>query len=121
MASPVLEEEIIKRLLQYPATPDNLPFLQNAAMQCLLDMYDRKLTRPEFIEHGSKAVTLYAQMAKLWLLDHIYELHREGVLTENSFTSAQVQMKELIEVIARELIETVKRMQECPLDEDKIH
>lgn len=122
MVSPILDEDWIKKLLQHPPTTENIGALQAGALQCMLDMYDRKVTREEWVENHSKCVTLYTQVAKLYLIEHVHnDLFKNNLLSEETFVNAENALMDLIRVVADDLIGIMKRLELCPRTEDKVH
>lgn len=118
---PKLDEDFILHMLRAPPAVEHIGLLQGGAAQSLLDMYDRGMTRPEFCEHASKVLALYAQCAKLWLLDNIKAAHDVAPLTAETFKTAHDQLADLIRKQSEEVIEVVKRLQTCPTSEDRVH
>lgn len=122
MSDPLLDEDGIIMLLRTPVSPDSVSPLQGGAVQALLDLYDRKVTRDVFCEHGSLCLALYGSVAKLWMINNIHEVFKaDGGLTEEKFALAQTQLADLIRKQAETLIDTVKRLQMCATSGDKIH
>lgn len=120
-SDPLLDEDGILMLLNAVISPATTNALQAGAVQTLLDLYDRKVTRAEFCEHGSECLALYGSVAKLWMLNNIHEVFAEHGLTEDKFAHAERQLVELIRKQTTTLIEQVKRLQACPTSQDQIH
>ncbi len=113
-----LDADLIIGLLRAGA---NAQAIQAGAAQALLGMYDHGITREEFCEHGSACMALYAQVAKLWMLNNIREPFMQGVLDEQAFINAEKALTDVIGKQAAAIIEQVKRLQQCPTSEDPIH
>jgi hypothetical protein len=116
MVSPILNEDIIVNLLSVKASVDTIPPLQHGALQALLDMYDRKVTRDVFIQNAVKCVALHTNMAKLHMLRNIQVLFEEGTLGAASFERANNELTTLVEEDARQVIACVKEMMKCADD-----
>lgn len=121
MVSPVFDEAYIVHLLRAPPAPDSLAAIQSGAMQALIDMYDRKATREEFIDNASTCVALYGQCAKLWMLRNVQDTYDRGLLDRDQFKVADDGIADLIRKQAESVIEIIKRLQMCAEDEDKVH
>lgn len=121
MSDPLLDEDGIVQLLQSPIEVDNIHRLQAGAMQALLDIYDRKVTRQEFINLSSPVVALFGQAAKYWMLNNIKMAHDERLLDDNQFQIAESGMQDLMRKQCETVIEIVRRLQSCPTSLDKIH
>jgi hypothetical protein len=121
MSDPVLDEDLIIAHLQAPCTVEYLTAIQGGAVQALCDVYDRKVTRDEFVDAAAKCLTLYGQSMKLWLLDNIHGVFQNGALTESSFKEAEARMGGLLRAQCETVIEMVKRLQECPTSRDRIN
>lgn len=121
MADPVLDEEMIADLLKCPISPENVGRIQAGAMQALMDLYDRKATRDEFIAMATPCVALYGQTSKLWLLANVRMVFDSGDLDTNRFEQAQTGLSDIIRVQCETVIEIVKRLRMCPTSQDKVH
>jgi hypothetical protein len=121
MADPVLDEAHIIQLLRAPATVEMINILQAGAVQALMDLYDRKVTRDDFAAMASPCIALYSQTAKLWLLHNIQDVFDGGDLTHERFVVASEGLSEIIRKWAEVVIEQVKRLQMCPGDKDVVH
>ena len=121
MPDPILDEEMIIDLLRCPLKPETMMRIQAGAMQALADIYDRKVTREEFMEMASPCVALYAQACKLWLLHNIRRVYDTDDLTTARFEEASTGLEDLLRVQCETVIEIVKRLQLCPTSADKIH
>ncbi len=121
MVSPLLDEDWMITLLRSPPVNDGLDRIQAGAAQALIDLYDRKVTRDVFLEQATPCFALYGQCAKLWLLKHIQLVHEDGALDDNAFKKAESGLADLIRRQSEEIINLVKRLQMCPMDEDRVH
>lgn len=121
MADPVLDEQQIIQLLKAPCTVEMVNILQSGAVQALVDLYDRKVTRDEFTAMASPCIALYGQCSKLWLLDNIKDVFMTGDLTAQRFDDAKNGLADVIRKQAETVIEQVKRLQLCPTSQDQVH
>lgn len=124
MSEPVLNEDVIMQLLSQPVTgsPTNVEMLQQGIAQALADLYDRGVTRDEFISGAALCLGTYAQTSKLWLLENIRSVHDEGGgLDTAKFDYAR---DGIISIIRNQLVQVkalVTRLMECPGKGDKVH
>lgn len=121
MADPVIDETQILSLLSAPVGPHAVARLQAGAVQALVDLYDRKCTREEFINLASPCLALYGSAAKLWLLHNIHEVHVTGDLDEARFKLADEGLADLVRVQSEAVIDIVKRLQLCPRTQDTVN
>lgn len=121
MADPVFDEDEIIACLRAPVTDDTLTVLQDGAMKALLDLYDRKVTRDEFIKMASPCVALYGHINKMWLLASILGAFTDKKLTESAFTEANATITSFIRRDAEVVVEHVKRLKMCPTSQDAVH
>lgn len=120
MADPILDEDGILMLLSRPILPENVNALQAGAVQAMVDLYDRKVTREEFCELLTPCLTLYGQTAKLWLLSNIYDVHKSHGLNDERFKKAGEELAAVISKQVDEVVAIVKRVKQCPTSEDTI-
>lgn len=121
MGDPVFDEALIMDLLKSSVNRENTGRIQQGAVHLLVDLYDRGVTRDEFTTAASLSLSLYAQCAKLWVLGNIEEVHQSGDLSPQRFKIAADQLEEIIRRQCIDAIEIVKRLQECPTSQDKVH
>lgn len=121
MADPVFDESCVIALLQSTARPENVARLQTGAVQALVDLYDRKATREEFINNAGTCIALYGQVSKLWMLDNIEAANADGVLDKNCFETARRGLEDLIRHQSERVVEIVRRLQQCPTSTDPIN
>lgn len=120
MANPILDEDGILMLLQRPILPENVNALQAGAVQAMVDLYDRQVTREEYCELLTPCLTLYGQASKLWILENIYRVHKEHGLDELRFKQAAEELAAIISKQIDEVVAIVKRVKQCPTSEDTI-
>lgn len=121
MSDPVLDEDFILHMLKVPVIADNIETIQGGAVQALIDMYDRKVTREEFIAGAAPCLGLYGQAAKLWMLHNVRDVFEAGNLELSKFTDADQRMTQILRKQCEVVIELVKRLQECPTSASKVH
>lgn len=121
MADPVLDEQNILDLLQVPVQLQTIGVIQAGAAQALVDLFDRKVTRAEFMEEASTCLSLYAQTAKLWMLANMKAAYEEAGIDGVAFEKAERGVTHLISRDVERVVALVKRLQSCPTSEDKVH
>jgi hypothetical protein len=121
VADALLNERYIKELLRMPPTLSNCDAIQTGAAQTLLDIYDRKVTREEFMAMAGRCLSLYAQCSKMWVLNSIREVHLDGTLTDAKFDEANAEIADIIRKMAEQVIEDVKRLEMCPGSKDPVN
>jgi hypothetical protein len=121
MATPIFDEGEIIAMLSAPVGPYAVSRLQHGAVQALVDLYDRKCTRDEFVRMASPVIALYASTAKLWLIKNVEEIYNDGDLDADRLNQANVGLCDLIRKQSEEVIDMVKRLQMCPTDQDTVN
>lgn len=121
MADPVFDEDNIKEMLVLPVHADFYQYLQTGAVQCLIDLYDRKVTREEFCNLAQPCFVLYETMAKVWFLSQTKKAFEDKVLCDEMIANTERALESLARKQAQQVIEIVKRLQECPTSADKVH
>lgn len=121
MAGPILNEDYIKALLSVPVERDSVHRIQDGAVQTLLDLYDRKVTREEFIQNAAPCVLLYGQAAKYWALCTLYEKVLTDTLEKDEMRAIMEGLR--INICAQTAIvaDIVDRLKECPRDGEPIN
>jgi hypothetical protein len=121
MADPILDEAQIVQLLSCPIKAETIHALQGGAVQALCDLYDRKVTRDEFTSKAAACIGLYGQCSKLWILDNIRQVYESNDLDKARFDAAVSGLSDVIRAQAEVVIEIVKRLQQCPTSQDRVH
>lgn len=121
MADPVLDEDNILHMLSAPLTLDTLDYVQSGAAQALVDLYDRKVTREQFIALASPVLAFYAQIARLRMIVSVDEVFAQGTLDQATLDKAKVGIVTLLEKQRGTVVDTVKKLMECPTSEDRVH
>lgn len=121
MSDPVLDEEGILELLTMPVSSQTVSALQAGAVQAMIDLYDRKVTRDEFIHSIAPCINLYGQLAKLWLLSNVKAVHATGDLDADRFEKAEKGLVDMVKLDVDKVTQIVKRLTECPTSKDQIN
>lgn len=124
MADPILDEEHILEVLGLPtdASPSaTCARLQTGALMALIDAYDRRATRDQFIVIASEALALHTIAGKSLMLASTHELFREEALTEASFLTASASAADITSGKVAALIEIVQRLSKCPTTKDVVN
>ena len=121
MADPVFDERYIMHLLGAPASFENTEFHQTGAAQALIDLYDRKVTRDEFITSASQCLSLYSTTSKMRMLHRIKDVFDAGDLNIEAFAKADAELKAVITKQTTYVLALVTRLMQCPTSEDNVH
>ena len=89
MASPILNEALIASMLGTEPVAASAEYLRTAALMIIIDAYDRKIEREEFITAAKSAVQLIEMMGRL---ESVTGVHA-------SFTSQHLTAERLEEAI----------------------
>lgn len=114
-------EDAIVEMLNVPITAQTVETIQCGAVQLLIDLYDKKVTREEFCKDAAPLLELYGQTAKLWLLNNIHQVYKDHGLDEDRFAMAEKGITALIAKGVERATDMAKALRECATDGDKIH
>lgn len=121
MADPVLDEDYIMQLLRSPVTHETADLIQGGAAQALVDLYDRKVTRDEFVAACSRCLSLYGKASRFNMLQDVRVVFDAGNLDKNSFDVADKGLRDAIRTQSEGLVDLVKRLMQCPTSRDPIN
>lgn len=125
MSDPVLDEKRILAILTNEDPQEGLDNttcrLQAGALMAVLDAYDRKVDRDNFLLIMSQAVGLHSTASKRLLLDTIHKSFREEELTDAAFLVAEAQLNNMIKEKVKELAAFVTRLTQCANSGDAIN
>jgi len=108
-------------MLQQEINAETLPYHQNAALQVLIDLYDRKVTREEFLHHAGIVVTFYSTLAKLNVIDQVRAMTITNTLTLETVDTSHVKLHEIAAAKAAMLSKFMTLMAQCPMSDDVVH
>jgi hypothetical protein len=118
---PLIDENATLLMLRQPVTMDTLPYIQSAALQVLVDLYDRKVTRENFGLYAGRCVGLYATLAKLAVLANTrYFLDQDKLTAENIDASAE-KLIEASTKMTSQVEKTLALLMECPTPQDPVN
>lgn len=120
MADPQLDEDHIIALLQTPPLTTTWAELQKGAVQAMMDIYDRKVVRDEFIRMVTPCLVLYGQAAKLSLMVNVSVAHDQGDVDAVRIKHAIDGLASSIRDQSERVIDIVKRLKECPTSKDTV-
>lgn len=118
---PQVDEDYLIGMLGAPINTNTTDIFQSAAMGVLIDLYDRKVTRDEFIASISPCAAMYAQAARLDGLNNIKAVFDAGHLNPASFDDAGKFLTDNIRRYGDRLIAMLKLLKECAGSKDPIH
>jgi hypothetical protein len=108
-------------MLQQEINAETLPYHQNAAIQVIIDLYDRKVSREEFLKSAGTAVSFYATLAKLYVIEQTHALTVTNTLTLETVDTATAKLHVIAADKAAALVKIMVLLAECPTSEDKVH
>lgn len=121
MTDPVLHEPTIMDTLDCTPVAENTSRLQAAALLSLIDAYDRKLTRENFVTLAEAALSLHTQVGKLYMIDSVRENSLLGALDDNMLDRAVNGVRHMTVSAHTELFKLMRRVVACPTSDDKVH
>jgi hypothetical protein len=108
-------------MLQQEITFETLPYVQNAALQVVADLYDRKTTRDEFMKNVGTAISLYATLAKISIVRQSQALLADGPMDGEEVGKAGDHLTAVAAGKAAALVKVMRLLMECATSEDKVH
>jgi hypothetical protein len=118
---PYINEAGCIQMLQQEITPEFLPYHQNAALQVVMDLYDRKVTREEFARNAGVAISFYATLAKLYVVEQTRDMSAAGTLTLDAIDTSATKLTEIAAGKAVQLARFMELLSQCPWSEDAVH
>ena len=121
MGDPQINEEGCIFMLQQAVNQETLPYHQNAALQVVMDLYDRKVTREEFGKNVGTAISFYATLAKLYVIDQTRELKAKDALTEEIIANSHIALTTIATDKAAALVKCMVLLSCCATTQDAVH
>ena len=108
-------------MLQQDINFETLPYHQNAALQVIMDLWDRKVTREEFGRSAGHAITFYATLAKLYTIQQTATMFAGGTLNADIIETSRTKLHEIAHERRGHLIKVMNLLMECPTSEDRVN
>lgn len=121
MADPILDEQEILQDLHTPVSPATVARLQMAVVGAMCDLYDRKVTREQFLALLGPCISMYGACAKLHTIDRVRTAHRAGEVTEENLNVTVTASEDKLRTYVGAVRGIMKQLMECPTSEDKVH
>src|ERR1700737_2556440 len=93
MADPILNEEAITQALDTVVDLQTINRLHAGALMSIVDAWDRKILRDEFVVLVDAAMKLTEHTAKLWLIHKVKEAHSKQRVNEAALLKATHDIK----------------------------
>lgn len=123
MTSTLVNEAMMLEFLRADRTPTNVTRLTNGAALVLLDAYDRKVTRDQFIAALGAALGLADACGRLSLCSNIRDHARDND-DKASLVDLEVAIHGVTNLVENATLECTKMahlLQQCASDEDRLH
>jgi hypothetical protein len=121
MGDPRIDEASVIHTLQQEVNDETLPYLQQAALAVILDLYDRKVERAYFSTHCGNAITMYTALAKLRISYQTLVMLKDGTLSEDTIMAYCASMGATVTEKSKHLVGVMKDLMQCPTSLDKVH
>lgn len=121
MADPLINEPLCLMMLQQEINDETMPYMQNAALQVIMDLWDRKVTREEFAKSCGVAIMLHSTIAKLYVIAQTRELTVTEKLTLETIDTSTARLTEFATDKRVALGAIMERLMQCPTSEDSVH
>lgn len=125
MVSPLIDEAVLIDALK-PADPDqldeNVIKLRSGAALLLVDAFDRKATRDQFIAALGAALGLSDIIARYETMMHVKMFEKEhGCVTKADIEVTMGSILPKVKAYTDQCAKMATLLQQCPLNEDKVH
>lgn len=118
---PQINEEGCLYMLQQEINRETIPYHQNAALQVLMDLYDRKVTRDEFGKHAGTAISLYSTLAKLNVVEQLKDLIAVAPLEPGRIEITRAELTRIAADKAASLARCMELLQHCATSQDTVN
>lgn len=125
MASPVIDENVMLKALKAPE-PEQLSKntfrLRTGATLLLLDAFDRKVTRDQFIAALGATVELTDMLGRYEVMLNVRAFEQaHGGVTKADIEVTLARVVDKIAAVTEQCASMANLVHQCPLDEDRVH
>lgn len=118
MTSPVIDENVMMQALKSEGGND----IRTGATMLLLDAFDRKITRDQFIAALGAVVSLIDGVGKQEMMINVKEFFQnKGSVTAADIEVAMHSCQQIIEANVDQCVKMADLFHQMPLNEDKVH
>ena len=108
-------------MLQQAINQETQPYHQNAALQVVMDLYDRKVTREEFARNAGTAIAFYATLAKLYVVEQTRTMLAAETLNMEAVGKSSIMLTEIATEKAAALTKIMTLLSACATTRDAVH
>lgn len=108
-------------VLSIAASPEMGERLRQGTLLAVLDAFDRKIQRENFIDILGTALNLDGYAARLILLDNMHQLFKDKDLTPERFAEAQEGLIKLVDDARMKLYRHMQLVAACPAGDTPVH
>lgn len=125
MTSPVVDEDVMVQCLTMPEAAevtDSVTRIRTGATMLIVDAFDRKVTRDQFLAAIGAAVHLIDAVGKHEMMANVKSFKdAKGEVTNVDIEVALQSILQNIEMGTEQCTKMAGLLKQCPLTEDKIH
>ncbi len=119
---PIINEDMLVEALDVTVKSDTIQQVQSGAFMLVLDAWDRKVTRDQFIAALGASQSLVDAVARVSLMMNVKKAHaRNGGLSDVDIETALHGCHDTAKTANVECLKMVHLLKQCPLSEDPIH
>lgn len=119
---PIINEDMIIEALDCTLTSETIQQVQSGAFMLVLDAWDRKVTRDQFIAAVGAAQALVDAVARVSLMSNVKRCHAgKGGISDVDIETAAHGCMEMAKKSNLECVNMARLLKQCPLSEDAIH
>ena len=124
MTSPVIDEDVMIEALKEAAPADigeNTKRLRTGAQLLLLDAYDRKVTRDQFIAALGACTSLMDALGRHSMMTNVKDFEQSGAVTKADIEVTLAGVTKLVQQSTAQCSKMAALVHQCPRDEDRVH
>ena len=121
MGDPQVAEYILMVALNENLSRDNADLLGAAANLALVDCFDRRILREQFLDIVGNAASVQSYLTRVRTVRLIRAMLDEGILTKEKLDEAEIKLVAFGEAARKALIRQMELVVQCPTSEDKVN
>jgi hypothetical protein len=118
---PQIDEAGCIFMLQQDINIETIPYHQNAALQVIMDLWDRKVTRAEFGQHAGTAISFYSTLAKLNVCEQLQAMIAKEPLDPEKMSNTIAELHRIANDKTLALVNIMRKLQHCPTSADTVN
>ena len=118
---PLIDENTLIQALLTEISPENIDKIRSGAVLSVIDAFDRRITRVQFLDILATALPLYDWLGSLQTVQRVDSINKKQKLTEESLAEAVAEYCSRSDAVRLTLLRCMRGVVACAPSDASIH